>query len=182
MNSGKNNVWPEKGDPKFSLNVQQDQDGKPRGILSTLRKLDREELCPNNEKQSRYCGKYYDLPIWMSDGEQSGVNSLRILVEDINDNPFNGGHKSIDIYDFKHGTSQLLSSSKIFLGTVFTDDEDDWDLNTKEFELQPSENGNFLLIDKSMQTSRTPGAIYLTTQQSNGTIKHGTYRERILFP
>lgn len=114
----------------------------------------------------------------MSDGEQSGVNPLRILVEDMNDNPFSGGHKSIDIYDFKNGMSKLLSSSKIFLGTVFTDDEDDWDLNTKVFELQPSDAGNFLVIDKNMQTSRTPGAIYLTTQQSNATIKHGIYPER----
>ena len=176
---GKNNVWPEQGDPKFRLDVQNDQDGKPHGTLSSLRELDREELCPNNEKQSRYCGKYYDLPIWMSDGEQSGINPLRILVEDMNDNPFSGGHKSIDIYDFKNGMSKLLSSSKVYLGTVFTDDEDDWDLNTKVFELQPSDAGNFLVIDKNMQTSRTPGAIYLTTQQSNATIKHGIYHERV---
>jgi hypothetical protein len=108
----------------------------------------------------------------MSDGEQSGINPLRVLVEDINDNPYNSGYKSIDIYDYKHTLSKLLSTSRVYLGTVYTDDEDDWDLNTKIFELQPSDDNHFLQVDKSMQTSRTPGAIYLTTQNNNSTIKH----------
>jgi hypothetical protein len=178
---GKNNVWPEQGEPKFRLDVQHDHDGQPRGTLSSLRELDREELCTDNDKTSvtRYCGKFYDLPIWMSDGEQSGHNSLRILVEDINDNPFNGGHKSIDVYDYKHMMSKLLSTSRIYLGTVFTDDDDDWDLNTKVFDMQTSDAHAFLHIDRSMQTSRTPGAIYLTSQNSNGTIQHGNKQHRI---
>ena len=174
--SGKNNVWPEEGEPKFRLDVQYDPNGKPRGTISSLRELDREELCPTRPttKSSRYCGKYYDLPIWMSDGERSGINHLRIMVEDLNDNPFNGGHKSIEIYDYQHVISRLIAKSKIYLGTVFTDDEDDWDLNTKVFELQPAEEGkDFIQIDKNMHTSRTPGAIYLTTQHSNATIRHG---------
>jgi hypothetical protein len=171
---GKNNVWPEQGEPKFRLDIQYDNDGKPRGTLSSLRELDREELCPKTDKHKdqRYCGKYYDLPIWMSDGEQSGINPLRVLVEDINDNPFNSGYKTIDIYDYKHILSKLLSTSRVYLGTVYTDDEDDWDLNNKVFELQPSDDNNFLQVDKNMQTSRTPGAIYLTTQNNNSTIKY----------
>lgn len=157
------------------MDVQYDSDGKPRGTLSSLRELDREERCPENDKykNQRYCGKYYDLPIWMSDGEQSGINPLRILVEDINDNEFKGGSKSIDIYDYQQIISKLLSTSRVYLGTVYTDDEDDWDLNTKVFDLQPSDDNNFLQIDKNMQTSRTPGAIYLTTQNNNATIKYG---------
>ncbi|CAF0806189.1 unnamed protein product [Rotaria sordida] len=172
---GKNNVWPESGEPKFRLDIQYDNDGKPRGTLSTLRELDREELCLNDDKykNQRYCGKYYDLPIWMSDGEQSGINPLRVLVEDINDNPFSSGYKSIDIYDYKHTLSKVLSTSRIYIGTVFADDEDDWDFNNKIFELQPSDDNNFLYVDKNMHSSRTPGAIYLTMQNSNATIKHG---------
>lgn len=108
----------------------------------------------------------------MSDGEQSGINPLRVLVEDINDNPFHSGYKSIDIYDYKHTLSKVLSTSRLFIGTVFTDDEDDWDFHTKVFELQSSDD-NFLSVDKNMHTSRTPGAIYLSTQNSNATIKHG---------
>ena len=139
-----------------------------------MRELDREELCPKDDKHrnQRYCGKYYDLPIWMSDGEQTGINDLRVLVEDINDNPFSSGYKSIDIYDYKHTLSKLLSTSNIYLGTVFTDDEDDWDLHNKVFELQPSDDNNFLRVDKDLQTSRTPGAIYITTQNNNATIKY----------
>ena len=142
-----------------------------------MRELDREELCPTDDKHKhqRYCGKQYNLPIWMSDGEQSGVNYLQVLVEDINDNGFSGGHKSIDIYDYKHTISKLISTSQIYLGTVFSDDEDDWDLNTKVFELQSLDPNSFIRVDKNMQTSRTPGAIYLTAQGSNGTIKHGNY-------
>ena len=173
---GNNNVWPENGEPKFRLDVRYDRDGKPRGTLSTLRELDREELCSKEKqnKNQRYCGKYYDLPIWMSDGEQSGINPLRVLVEDVNDNSFNGGYKKIDIYDYKNLLTKFLLTSRIYLGTVFTDDEDDWDLNSKVFELQLSANNNFLHVDKNMQTSRTPGAIYLTMQNNNSTIKHGT--------
>lgn len=171
---GKNNVWPVNGEPKFRLDVQYDHDGKPRGTISSLRELDREEICSkdNPNPHQRYCGKYYDLPIWMSDGEQSGINSLRILVEDINDNAFSSGQKTIDIYDYKQTLSKVLSTSRIYLGTVFTDDEDDWDLNTKIFDLQPSEENQFIHVDKNMQTSRTPGAIYLTTQKNNSTIKN----------
>ncbi len=169
--SGKNNVWPEEGEPKFRLDVLHDSDGMPRGTLSSLRELDREELCTT--KPNRYCGKYYDLPIWMSDGQQSGINPLRILVEDKNDHPFNSGWKSIDIYDYKHSMSKLLASTRVYLGTVFSDDEDDWDLSSKVFELQSSDDNGFLQIEKSMQTSKTPGAIYLTTQNTNATLKHG---------
>jgi hypothetical protein len=111
----------------------------------------------------------------MSDGEQSGINPLRVLVEDINDNPFNTGYKSIDIYDYKHTLSKLLSTSRIYLGTVFSDDEDDWDLNSKVFELQSSDDNKFLQVDTNIQTSRTPGAIYLTTQNLNETIKYGKH-------
>lgn len=109
----------------------------------------------------------------MSDGEQSGINNLRVLVEDVNDKPFSSGYKSIDIYDYKHTMSKVLATSRIYIGTVFTDDEDDWDANSKVFELQPMEENNFLQVDKNIQTSRTPGAIYLTMQNDNATIKHG---------
>ena len=172
---GKNNIWPVNGEPKFRLDIQYDSDGKPRGTISSLRELDREEICSkdNPNIHQRYCGKYYDLPISMSDGEQTGINFLQILVEDINDNAFNSGYKTIEIYDYRHTLSKLLSTSRMYLGTVYTDDEDDWDLNTKIFELQPSDDNQFLHVDKSMQTSRTPGAIYLTTQKNNSTIKHG---------
>lgn len=177
---GKNNVWPETGDAKFRLDVQHDYDGKPRGTISSLRELDREELCPQDDKQKnqRYCGKYYDLPIWMSDGEQSGINPLRVLVEDINDNPFNGGLKTIEIYDYKQMITKTIPTARVYVGTVFTDDEDDWDLNTKTFELEPSNENSFVEVDKNMQTSRTPGAIYLTTKNNpNSTIQYDkTYK------
>lgn len=173
---GEDRHWPRKDDAKFRLDVQQLPDGKVRGTISSLKELDREELCTEqvNIKSNRYCGKFYDLPIWMSDGEREGNNTIRILIEDKNDHPFAAGHKTIDIFDYKYLISQVISKSKIYLGTVFTDDQDDWDLHSKTFELQTiDETKNFIFIDRSLKTSKTPGAIYLTTQNTNNTIRYG---------
>ncbi|CAF1402910.1 unnamed protein product, partial [Didymodactylos carnosus] len=180
---GSKNVWPEDGEPKFRLDVTSDSFG-PIGVLSTLKVLDREELCPVVTKKGKpYCGKYYDLPIWMNDNSkpqtQSGINYLRVIVEDVNDNPHHSGQKQINAYDYKQQLIKAINSSGsngLYIGTVYSKDEDDWDMHTKEFELLTS-SSEFFRVDKGGKTSKTPGAIYMITPTTNNTsqLKQGTH-------
>ncbi|CAF1075106.1 unnamed protein product, partial [Didymodactylos carnosus] len=180
---GSKNVWPEDGEPKFRLDVTSDYYG-PVGVLSTLKVLDREELCSSSttmtKKGKPYCGKYYDLPIRMNDNSkphsQSGINYLRVTVEDVNDNPHYNGQKQIDAYDYKQQLIKALNSAGlhgIYIGMVYSKDEDDWDIHTKQFELL-TPSTEFFRVDKG---GKTPGAIYLKTPTSNSTsqLEHITY-------
>lgn len=81
----------------------------------------------------REAQKMYKLPFRTTDRE--GVNGIRYLtveVGDQNDSPMTDGESTIQVYKY------LGQFPKMVIGTVYVTDLDDYDINDKVFEIDPS--------------------------------------------
>jgi hypothetical protein len=134
-----------------------------------------------NEYESKSNCKEYKIPITMKDNGQppmSGVNYLTVTIGDVNDNFHHPGVKKILAYDYKGSLSRRTN----IIGTVYSEDEDDWDANDKEFKLTPETDDTiraYFDLVESINDSRygenqIPGSIVLKPN-----IKPGIYELRV---
>lgn len=87
----------------------------------------------SKDSYDRYETKEYYLPVVMVDSgnpAQTGTSTLTIIVEGENKSPQEkGARKSVIVYNFKY---RMPDAS---IGTPYSEDKDDWDLQDKQFEL-----------------------------------------------
>ena len=112
--------------PRFNMSTVRDPfSGETRALIYSLVRMDRE------------AAKEYRLPVLIADSGQppmSGISYLTVTVGDLNDNAHAPGVKRILVYDYKGSVTRSAASST-FIGTVFADDQDDWDMHDKEFRM-----------------------------------------------
>ena len=75
--------------------------------------------------------KYYDIPIRVCDRKQlCGVDTLKLTIGDVNDNPMEYGESEIFVYNYEG----LAPDTDI--GRVYVKDPDDWDIVDKTFKFK----------------------------------------------
>jgi hypothetical protein len=187
-------VWPAKKESaKFNMSFVVDEvNGDNHAKIFTLASFDREGTdcligpTPNGfsyqrefERQTQ-C-KEYKIPVLIRDSGKppmSGINYLTVTIGDVNDNLHVGGSKKILVYDYKGSASKRTS----FIGTVYAEDKDDWDMCDKEFKLvgdtDDSIRNHFDIIeninDSKYNEHYIPGSILLKPG-----IKPGVYEFKV---
>lgn len=133
------NTWP-KTQPKFNMTFHTNEFNRENHAeVFSLASFDREGkncqpvgLTNKREYDSRAECKQYKVPVIMKDSGKppvSGVNYLTVVIGDANDNEHLPGTKHIKVFDYK----KSVSSGSHFIGTVYAEDKDDWDMADKEF-------------------------------------------------
>ena len=139
-------VWPH-ASPKFNMTYVTDEFNRDSyAEIFSLATFDREAsdcqardpVASSISSQPTYDSenecKQYKIPIIMKDAGKppvTGLNYLTVIVGDRNDNLHYGGTKTIRVFDYKGSVSRTQRIT--FIGTVYSEDKDDWDMSDKEF-------------------------------------------------
>ncbi|ESN95524.1 hypothetical protein HELRODRAFT_179299 [Helobdella robusta] len=131
--------------------------GNGAGRIQTLRSFDRE------------LQKEYEIPIVMRDSGQpsvSGTSTLTVTIGDVNDNEHFPGHKEVLVNKYVGWKGEFDNYP---LGNVFAEDEDDWDLENKTFQLV-----HHHYHDKLFRVDKNTGQLY-----TKSPLKETTYNLKV---
>ena len=179
-------VWPSKKDgSKFNMSFNLDDlNGDNSATIFSLVTFDRESkdcrpkvnsksLPLKNEMNEEFNCKEYKIPITMSDSGKppmSGVNYLTVIIGDVNDNFHYPGVKTIVVYDYKGSVTRPNSKRPTFhIGTVYSEDKDDWDLVDKIFTFKENTDD---YIRKNFEIIESENYISNLVSTNNGGTHH----------
>ncbi|XP_065212799.1 DE-cadherin isoform X2 [Planococcus citri] len=141
--------------PPFTFELSPDADADIRAKFSVQNGDLFAEVRFDREEQKEYL-----IPIKITDSgspPQSGVDTLKVVIGDVNDNPAKEGSSSIFVYLFEGAATDTD------IGRVYVEDPDDWDLDDKYFEWKQYIDGFSLNAHTGMITMNhgLPGKSYL---------------------
>ncbi|CAD5234975.1 unnamed protein product [Bursaphelenchus xylophilus] len=134
---------------QLEISFDETLDGGNGGMtIKPLKTLDREKK------------KVFKIPIEVSDvGGKTAIRTVEVIVGDKNDNPMSNANMTIEVYLYENFTKDQ------YIGTVYVQDEDDWDINNKTFEMQAEHE--FFTVEKdtgriNMLSTTLPGLYTFT--------------------